>query len=274
MSGVTDPVRRDPERTDAADHPATDLETRFAVVSRSTLPEEIANRLLTQIREQQLRPGDKLPAERQLAQMMVVSRPVVREALRALSLMGVVDIRQGDGTYITSLEPRQLVSHLDFVFSKDGIALVQLLEARRVVELGNVRLAALRVSEPELAELEALVRSLAEAIDDPDRFSELDIALHAAVCAAANNFLLYQFMSIVSTLGRLSRERTGGLRAVREASLDDHRRLLDALRQHDPDAAEQAMLRHLDHVEIGLAAAIGSDRADRPVPAVEPGPGQ
>ena len=164
--------------------------SRFAVVSRSTLPEEIANRLLTQIREQELRPGDKLPAERNLARMMDVSRPVVREALRALALMRVVDIRQGDGTYITSLEPRQLIAHLDFVFSKDSVALVQLLEARRVVEAGNVRLAALRITESEVAELEELVLSLADCIDDPDRFSELDIALHDAVCAAANNFLL------------------------------------------------------------------------------------
>ena len=136
-------------------------ETRFAVVSRSTLPEEIANRLLEQIRAQQLRPGDKLPAERNLAQMMEVSRPVLREALRALALMRVVDIRQGDGTYITSLEPKQLISHLDFVFSKDSVALVQLLEARRVVEIGNVRLAAARVTDDELAGLADLLGSMA-----------------------------------------------------------------------------------------------------------------
>ena len=231
-------------------------ESRFAVVPRSTLPEEIANRLLTQIREQELRPGDKLPAERQLAEMMVVSRPVLREALRALALMKVVDIRQGDGTYITSLEPRQMISHLDFVFSRDSIALVQLVEARRVVEAGNVRLAALRIADEEIAELDRLLDQLAGWIDDPERFSELDIAMHAAVCAAADNFLLLQFMNIISTLGRFSRERTGGRREVREAALRDHRRLLDALRAHDPDGAELAMLRHLDHIEAELRSAI------------------
>ena len=126
-------------------------ETRFSVVSRSTLPEEVANRLLALIKAQELRPGARLPAERNLAGMMDVSRPVVREALRALALMRVVDIRPGDGTYITSLEPRQLIAHLDFVFSKDSVALAQLLEARRVVEAGNARLAAGRVTEVELA---------------------------------------------------------------------------------------------------------------------------
>ena len=245
-------------------------ESRFTVIPRSTLPEEVANRLLTLIKDQQLRPGTKLPAERNLAGMMDVSRPVVREALRALALMRVVDIRQGDGTYITSLEPKQLIAHLDFVFAKDSVALVQLLEARRVVEAGNARLAAFRVTESELAALGDLVVSLASCIDDPDRFSELDIALHDAVCAAANNFLLAQFMNIVSTLGKVSRERTGGLRQVREAALDDHRRILDALRAHDPDAAERAMLEHLDHVEQGLKPAIGLDDTEPPANGAEP----
>ncbi len=253
-------------------HPATPdvvnagaaLESRFTVISRSTLPEEVANRLLTLIREQELRPGAKLPAERNLARMMDVSRPVVREALRALALMRVVDIRPGDGTYITSLEPRQLIAHLDFAFPKDGVALVQLLEARRVVEAGNARLAATRATDEELAAFADLVDSLAGCMDDPDRFSELDIALHTAVCAAADNFLLAQFMSIVSTLGKVSRERTGGLREVREAALVDHLRILKALRAHDPDAAERAMLNHLDHVEQGLRPTIGS--AGTPAP--------
>ncbi|HET9520910.1 MAG TPA: FadR/GntR family transcriptional regulator [Candidatus Limnocylindrales bacterium] len=251
----------------------TARESRFSVVSRSTLPEEIANRLLQQIREQELRPGDKLPAERNLAEMMQVSRPVVREALRALALMRVVDIRQGDGTYITSLEPRQLIAHLDFVFSKDSVALVQLLEARRVIESGNVRLAALRVTASDLAELETLVATLEGAIDDPERFSELDIELHIAVCAAAGNFLLLQFMNIISTLGRVSRERTGGLREVREAAMHDHRLLLEALRAHDPGAAERAMRTHLDHVEEGLRSAIDEEAASTSAPAPAAGTG-
>ncbi len=251
-------VVRDRGQTEAGEgDPDAARESRFAVVARSTLPEEVANRVLTLIRERELRPGDKLPAERNLASMMEVSRPVVREALRALSLMRVVDIRQGDGTYITSLEPRQLIAHLDFVFSKDSVALVQLLEARRVIEAGNVRLAARRVSDSEIGELRDLVRSMADGIDDPARFSELDIAFHNAVCAVADNFLLVQFMAIVSTLGRVSRERTGGLRSVRDAALHDHWQLLEALQARDPDAAERAMLDHLDHVEEGLRSAMG-----------------
>ena len=133
------------------------------------------------------------------------------------------------------------------------------LEARRVVEAGNVRLAAARATGSEVVALQELVASLAACVDDPERFSEVDIELHVAVCAAAHNFLLLQFMGILSTLGRASRERTGGLREVREAAVRDHQRLVKALLAHDPDAAERAMLDHLDHVEEGLRSAIDAE---------------
>jgi GntR family transcriptional repressor for pyruvate dehydrogenase complex len=270
VQGAPALVERDSRPAGAGDVETGEVRDRYTIIPRSTLPEEVANRLLTLIREQHLLPGDRLPAERSLAGMMEVSRPVVREALRALALMRVVDIRAGDGTYVTSLEPKQLIAHLDFVFAKDSVALVQLLEARRVVEAGNARLAALRITEAEVAALEDIVASLATSIEDPVRFSELDIALHNAICAAANNFLLSQFMSIISTLGKVSRERTGSVRAVREASLGDHRRIVNALGAHDPAAAERAMLEHLAHVERGLGPTTSPDEAEPSVTAAGP----
>lgn len=228
---------------------------QFAVVNRSTLPEEIATRLLDLIRAEHLRPGDKLPAERELAAEMQVSRPVLREALRALAIMKVVEIRQGAGTYITALEPQQLVSHLDFVFSKDPVALAQVLETRQIVEVGNARLAAERITPERLAQLGDLLDRLRAELADPDAFSSLDIAFHNAVCDTAGNFLLAQFMAIINTLAKVSRERTGATRAAREQALGDHVAIMDALRAADADAAAAAMRRHLDHVEARLAAA-------------------
>jgi len=237
---------------------------QFAVVNRSTLSEEIAARLLDLIKAEQLRPGDKLPAERDLAALMHVSRPVLREALRALAIMNVVEIRQGAGTYITALEPQALVSHLDFVFSKDPVALAQVIETRRIVEGGNVRLAATRATADQLARLDGLVRDLRSTVGDPDRFSTLDIAFHDAVCDAAGNFLLAQFMQIINTLAKVSRERTGAGRATRALALADHEAILSALKAGDPDAAEVAMTAHLDHVEAALVAAMSPARTGNP----------
>jgi GntR family transcriptional regulator, transcriptional repressor for pyruvate dehydrogenase complex len=233
---------------------------RFAVVDRSTLPEEIAARILDLIKAEQLRPGDKLPAERELAAEMHVSRPVLREALRALAIMNVVEIRQGAGTYITALEPQQLVSHLEFVFSKDPVALSQVIETRRIVEVGNIRLAASRITPDEIADLAALLKGLRDAVDDAERFAELDIAFHDAVCEAAGNFLLVQFMRIINTLAKVSRERTGAAATARKRALKDHETILAALRAKDPAAAAAAMDAHLAHVEAALAGAMAPAR--------------
>ncbi len=229
----------------------------FAVVNRSTLSEEIAARLIDLISAEQLHPGDKLPAERELAAMMQVSRPVLREALRALAIMKVVEIRQGAGTYITSLEPRHMVSHLDFVFSKDPVALAQVIETRRVVEVGNARLAGERIDDTGLERLDSLLIQLRGAIGDADRFSTLDIEFHDAVCDAAGNFLLAQFMRIINTLAKVSRERTGATRATRERALADHVAIVAALRAGNPEAAATAMGGHLDHIEEALARVTG-----------------
>jgi GntR family transcriptional regulator, transcriptional repressor for pyruvate dehydrogenase complex len=248
---------------------------QFAVIDRSTLPQEIADRLLDLIRAEQLRPGDRLPAERELAAAMQVSRPVLREALRALATMKIVEIRQGAGTFITALEPQALVSHLDFVFSKDPVALAQVIETRRVVEIGNVRLAAARVTPAQLDRLRDILAELHSTVGDADRFSTLDIAFHDTVCEAAGNFLLAQFMSIIDTLAKVSRERTGGARSFRELALRDHEAIWEALAAHDPVAAEIAMGAHLEHVGgalIGVGggattASAGAGATGAPAPA-------
>ena len=108
----------------------------FVAVDRKVLSKQIAEQLLEMLRERQLRPGDRLPPERELASMMQVSRPSLREALRALTIMNVLEVRQGAGTFVTSLETELLVEHLDFVVSLDDTSLIALFEARRIVELG------------------------------------------------------------------------------------------------------------------------------------------
>ncbi|HEX6285939.1 MAG TPA: FadR/GntR family transcriptional regulator, partial [Acidimicrobiia bacterium] len=224
----------------------------YSAMPRSTLGERIALQILNLIRTEELRPGDQLPPERDLAKLLGVSRPVVREALRALSIMRVVEIRQGAGTFVTSLEPQQLISHLDFVFPRDRVALLKLLEARRIIEVGNVRLAAERATETQLIRLEDLVARLETSIHDEQDFRALDIEFHHAICEAADNFLMTQFMKIADTLGEISREETGSSPDVRKELFLSHRSVLDAVRSGDPDRAESAMAEHLDRVEERL----------------------
>lgn len=224
----------------------------FEPIKKTAIAEEISARLLFLIKEKQLKPGDRLPPERELAASMEVSRPSLREALRALAMMNVVETRQGDGTYITSLAPDLLVEPLDFVISLDDSAMHHLFEVRRLVEVGMASLAARRITDKQIDALETLLAESRLVQDDPLAFLAVDLSIHETIAEAAGNPLLKRIMSSLSRLALASRRRTGVMPQVRQRSVDDHRAIVAALRAHDDEAAAQAMLEHLDHVEHSL----------------------
>jgi GntR family transcriptional repressor for pyruvate dehydrogenase complex len=221
-------------------------------IRKRSIAEEISERILKLLRDRKLHPGDKLPPERELADMLGVSRPSLREALRALSLMNIIEIRHGDGTYVSSLDPDQLFDHLEFVFDLDESTLVQLFEARKVVEVGCVALAATHITSDELALLDSIVAQSAATVEDADAFLAADLALHKVVIEASNNPMLIRFMASISQLGMVSRRITGSSAAVRKQSIQDHRAIVAALKAGNPEAASQAMLEHLNNVEKSL----------------------
>ncbi len=235
------------------------LDVNYGTFQKDVLSERIAEKLLTLIREKQLRPGDRLPPERELATMMGVSRPSLREALRALSIMKVIENRQGSGTYVTSLKPEQLVEHLDFIIALNDSTFLDLFQARRILESGLVSLAAQAITDEEVQDLEALLERSAEAIHDPEAFSRIDLELHIKIAQAARNQILTLFMSTINDLNIASRKRTGDDPDVRSQTLSDHRAIVAALKARDPEKAAQAMLAHLDHVERKLKELSGSE---------------
>lgn len=224
----------------------------FGPVKRSALAEEIAAKLMSLIRDKQLRAGDRLPPERELAVMLEVSRPSLREALRALSIMKIVEMRQGDGTYISSLEPDQLVGHLDFVFSLDVSTFIQLFEARRIVEVGLAALAAQRITDEQIVALEACVERSVHTAGNPAEALQTDLELHELITEAAGNPILERFMASISRLGLASRSRTVAIPGISQKTVSDHRAIVEALKRRDPAAAGEAMLRHLNNVEQRL----------------------
>jgi GntR family transcriptional repressor for pyruvate dehydrogenase complex len=212
----------------------------FGTVTREAVPQQIVSRLLDLIQQRHLGPGDRLPAERELAASMGVSRSSLREALRALTVLGVTEMRHGTGTYVSSLEPELLVRPLSFVLSLSEQASDQLFEARRVVEPAMAALAASRIDDATLERLDGCVATA---------FMETDLELHDAIRAAAGNAILGRFMESIAALALASRQRTGSRRSVQEQTVKDHRAIVKALRAREPEAASKAMLRHLNNVE-------------------------
>jgi len=230
------------------------LNSAFGTFERAALPKKIAEKVLSLIKEKHLGPGDKLPPERELAAMMQVSRPSVREALQALSILNVIEIRQGDGTYVTSLEPELLVEPLDFVFSLDNSTLLELFTARKILEVGIAAIAAERITAEEITALETCLEKSIEAAANKDyqAFLQTDLDLHRIVVTASRNPFLNRLMDSISQLGQASRQRTVMIPNLPGETVEDHRAIVAALKAHNPEAAQQAMLQHLNNVEQAL----------------------
>jgi GntR family transcriptional repressor for pyruvate dehydrogenase complex len=224
----------------------------FGTFERNVLSEQIAARLLEMIKDRKLRPGDRLPPERELAVMMQVSRPSLREALRALSVMGVIENRQGSGTYVTSLEPERLVENFNFILSLDLPTFIDVLEARKVIEVGLAAMAARKITDQQIQALEQCLEESERVLHDPEAFMACDLRIHQDIAEAAQNNILSTFMVSINQVNVYSRRRTVELPGVAQHSFEDHRRLVQALKSHNPEAASQAMLDHLNFVEQNL----------------------
>jgi GntR family transcriptional repressor for pyruvate dehydrogenase complex len=224
----------------------------FGKFNRDPLSDKVAERLINLIRDQKLQPGDRLPPERELADRMGVSRPVIRSALQALSMMKIVENRKKDGTYITSLEPEQLVEHLEFVFSLNVSTYLDLLKVRMVVEPALAEFAARNVTDRNIRKLELSLERSKTAINDPQIFLESDLELHRIICYLAQSPILCTFMDSLVNLGIHSRKRTVEIPEMRYRTIEDHESIVEALKSRDPYAASLAMRDHLTHVEDRL----------------------
>ena len=200
-----------------------------------------------QIERGELRPGDRLPAERDLAAQTGLSRPTVRVGLKALSAIGVLESRVGSGNYITAGPPSLAKEPLDFQAKLHGFTLEQMFEARRVLEVGVAGLAAERALPEAVAKIADEVSNLFETIDDKELFLVHDMNFHRAVAAASENPILAAIVELVSTLFYERRKETAQEATetnLREAALM-HKVLYRAIQSHNPQAAREAMDRHL-----------------------------
>jgi len=209
--------------------------------------EQVVTHIRGLIERGELRPGDRLPAERHLAARLGVSRPSVRAGLRALSAMGVVQPRHGSGTYIPDGPPVLGSEPLSFLAALHGFTGLEMYEARRILEVGAAGLAAERASEEQLAKLADDVEALFAALESPQVFLVHDINFHRSVAAASGNPIVASLMEMVSALYYDRRRQTAeraSQRDLRDAA-EAHRRIYEAIRTRDADGARRAMNEHL-----------------------------
>jgi GntR family transcriptional repressor for pyruvate dehydrogenase complex len=196
-----------------------------------------------------IRAGDRLPPERELATLIGVSRPSVRAGLQSLAAVGAVESRRGAGTFVSSGPPLLESNPLPLFAALHGIGDGSVYEARRVLEIDLAGLAARRATDQQIVAISDEIMEMLAARNDPQRFLVYDIRFHRAVALAAGNPLLFALLEMVAELFYDQRRQTVyRWRGADEAS-DQHRRIYQAIRDRDPQRARVEMDAHLSWAE-------------------------
>lgn len=217
-------------------------------IKKVRVAEEVANRIQALILDGAFNPGQPLPAERVLSQRFGVSRGSVRDALRKLEMIGLIQSRHGQGTFPQELSVSNLVAPLASVLTYNRELQDELMDVRRMFEPAVVRVAAARVSDEEIVELEAIVAAQQAKIGAGRSARSEDAAFHATLARATHNRIVVRIMETLNDLLIESREVALQQRGRPLRSVRSHKAVMAGLRRRDPDEASRAMRDHIDQI--------------------------
>ncbi len=227
---------------------ASPVKSEFEAIRRNKVYEEVA-RQIERLILTKLHPGDKLPAERELAEMFGVSRSSIRDAIRSLELIGMVEPRQGAGTVVCEVTAESLVNPLAGLLKHQQQLVSELLDFRMMIEPPLAARAATHASPEEIAEMEEILRRQDEKLAKGELAVEEDSEFHYSVAMASGNSVVLKVLDMLMDLLRDTRERSLQIQGRPQKSLGGHRRILAAIKRHDAEAAKAAMRRHIEDVE-------------------------
>ncbi len=212
-----------------------------------TTAEEVAARLREMIHSGELSAGDKLPPERDLAKILGVSRPTLRAGIRSLSAIGILQSKQGAGTFVAvaAESPTLDSSPLRMLSALHGFTSDEMFEARLALEMSIAGLAARRATSEQMTTLAEEIAGMYASLNEPEQYLVHDMRFHQIVAAASGNRILTSLMNMVATILFDSRSKTVKRAKDLKESAEQHHNIYRALRDHDPDAAERAMHDHL-----------------------------
>lgn len=224
-----------------------------------TLSTELAHRLLDHLLSGQVRPGDRLPSERQLAQTLGVGRASVRDALKSLRLLGVIKVRQGDGTYLQRVPSTLLPRSVEWGVLLGEQHALDLVEARQFIEMAVVQLAAERRDQEAIEKLAVQLRAMKDAGNNSARFVEADIAFHLQVATAARNTVLRDVLASMQSLLRVWIRRVIEDAGDTEYSYRRHQAIFEAIERGNAAAAAAAMAEHMESANARLRKTLERD---------------
>jgi GntR family transcriptional repressor for pyruvate dehydrogenase complex len=216
-------------------------------LQRDRLYTQVADQIEQLITDESLRPGDKLPGEREMADRMGVSRTVVREAIRVLGDRGLIVVKTGCGTYVQKPSGQAAAASIEryLKLQQTGEPFAHIHEVRRMIEVETAGLAAERATDDDIARLQSTIEGMAASRSDLDEYIKQDHAFHEKLAKATHNGLFNVLLGPISDLLHqvivVSVQAPGAL----DAGLAHHRNILAQVQRHAPEAARQAMREHL-----------------------------
>jgi GntR family transcriptional repressor for pyruvate dehydrogenase complex len=210
------------------------------------LTEQLLESMKSWVLQGVIAPGERLPPERDLAALLKVSRSSLRPALKTLEVMGVLEARQGSGTYLTESAEAILRQPTDLLVPLRGVSFAELFEARRAMEVEAVASAASRATEHDISELETLIERMRSHLSHPAVYYASDVAFHRKIAEVSGNGVFVWFSNMmIKVMAEVWRGRAQKGDNTRSTFVE-HLAVFHAIRQRDPETARNAMLTHLD----------------------------
>ena len=230
----------------------------FERLGKSSFPEQIADSIRETIVKKRLVAGDRLPSERALAEEFGVSRPSIREGIRALAALGILEARPGNGTYVSANLASSILHPLSWAIFLSGGLGHDLVEARKVIEPAIAELAAKRAEPQDLEALGEAYGKMVSSKGDADALADADLAFHLSLAKIARNRLFHETIVGLQHLLRPLMAATLMSASDQEAALVQHAAILEGVRERNPDKAREAMTRNVDDEwkleKVGAAA--------------------
>jgi len=223
----------------------------------------VVERIMSMLASGKYSTGDRFPTESELTELFSVSRVTVREAIKRLNTLGILDVRQGDGTYIRKIDIGTVVRSMLNTMVGSDLSVSEIYDARMFVEIGNVRLAARNHTEEDLLVLRDIIEKTKECLDpyDAEAFSVMDNRFHEAIGDISGNHILHSTYSTLKEILSYFIKKTNVLEDTARVSLQHHKQILEYIAQHNEYLAGITMEQHVDHAKKALLEWIRQEEA-------------
>lgn len=221
-------------------------------VKRMSVSNQVFEQLRDSIIQGKWTPGTKIPSENELTRMLGVSRITIREALQKLATLGLVETKQGEGTYVKALSAGIYMNSLIPLFLLDKTETLQVLEYRKIIEVGTAGLAAERANQDDIAKLQKIMDNMKKVKDDVEQFAAKDLEFHLALAEITKNSVIIKVNNIIKDI--LSVSMSDIVRTLGNSDgLYYHKKIIDAIKRKDKELAEQLMEEHLIKTIVRLS---------------------